>query len=65
MPELSKEIVTDGFQKQNLEVITDKNELSTWLAKQPYQCANLLFMSSGNYDGLDINNFAQNLTPSV
>ncbi len=62
MPELPKEAVVDGFAKENLEVITDKIELFNWLTHQQYQNANVVFMSSGNYDGLDINNFAQKIT---
>jgi UDP-N-acetylmuramate: L-alanyl-gamma-D-glutamyl-meso-diaminopimelate ligase len=56
MPELKKEKVKDGFAKNNLAVITNKEELTEWLQKHDYKNANLLLMSSGNYDGLDIAN---------
>ncbi|MDB5246435.1 MAG: UDP-N-acetylmuramate--L-alanine ligase [Segetibacter sp.] len=62
MPELPKQSVQNGFEKKGLEVITDKNELLDWLKKQNYENANLVLMSSGNYDGLDINSFAQTVT---
>ena len=62
MPELPKEIVSDGFAKDGLKVITDKNELESWLDNQQYQNTTLVFMSSGNYDGLDINTFAKKIT---
>lgn len=54
MPPLPKEAVTKGFNKENLVVITDKNELEEWLHKHTYDNTNLLLMSSGNYDGLDV-----------
>lgn len=62
MPELPKQAVIDGFAKGNLEVMTDKNELVTWLSDKQYKNANVVFMSSGNYDDLDINNFAKKIT---
>lgn len=62
MPELPKQAVADGFAKENLAVLTDKNELFSWLNSQQFQHAALVFMSSGNYDGLDIKNFAENIT---
>jgi UDP-N-acetylmuramate: L-alanyl-gamma-D-glutamyl-meso-diaminopimelate ligase len=61
MPSLPKKLVVGGFSKENLEVITDKNELLDWLQKQQYYNVNVLFMSSGNYDGLDLNSFAGNI----
>jgi UDP-N-acetylmuramate: L-alanyl-gamma-D-glutamyl-meso-diaminopimelate ligase len=62
MPDLPKEVVERGFKKEGLFVITDKNELLVWLSKQQYKNASLVLMSSGNYDGLDINSFAQKIT---
>jgi len=61
MPELSKEVVFDGFAKENLEVITAKNELENWLSNQQYQNSSVVFMSSGNYDSIDINSFAKKI----
>jgi UDP-N-acetylmuramate: L-alanyl-gamma-D-glutamyl-meso-diaminopimelate ligase len=58
MPELPKDAVEKGFDKNGLEVITNKEELERWLHAQDYKNANLLMMSSGNYDGLDIAKFA-------
>lgn len=62
MPELPKEAVLQGFGKQNLQVITDKNELDKWLSSLSYNNANLVLMSSGNYAGLDVNAFATKIT---
>ncbi len=64
MPDLPKEAVLQGFCKQNLQVINDKNEFEKWLSSQSYHNANLVLMSSGNYDGLDVNAFAKKITAS-
>jgi UDP-N-acetylmuramate: L-alanyl-gamma-D-glutamyl-meso-diaminopimelate ligase len=45
-----------------LEVIHKKEDLADWLMKQSYKNANLLLMSSGNYDGLDIQALTTQIT---
>ena len=62
MPALPKEKVEEGFQKKGLAVINEKEELEKWLPQQSYENANLLLMSSGNYDGADIITFAKSIT---
>lgn len=62
MPDLPKDVVEKGFQKKGLKVITDKNELNEWLLQLNYDNASVVFMSSGNYDGLDVNAFAEKIT---
>lgn len=62
MPPLPKEKVLEGFGKKDLTVINQKEELVQWLQSQSYQNANLLLMSSGNYDGLDMLTFAKKVT---
>lgn len=62
MPELPKQVVLEGFAKENLEVITDKEDLLNWLDNNQYKIASVVFMSSGNYEGLDINSFAKKIT---
>jgi UDP-N-acetylmuramate: L-alanyl-gamma-D-glutamyl-meso-diaminopimelate ligase len=62
MPDLQKEVVQKGFAKEGLAVITDKHELESWLKNQAYTNANLVLMSSGNYDGLDVIAFAKDIT---
>ncbi len=54
LPLLSEEKVVAGFGKPGLAVIQEKEELLNWLMKQSYKNVNLLLMSSGNYDGLDL-----------
>jgi len=64
MPPLPKEKVAAGFDKKGLVVLNKKEELVQWLQSQSYQNANLLLMSSGNYDGIDMLTFARNVTES-
>jgi len=62
LPPLPEEKVLSGFGKKGLEVIHKKEELAEWLMKQSYKNANLLLMSSGNYDGLDIQALTNQIT---
>lgn len=59
MPELPAQKVVEGFGKPGLIVMNEKSELEKWLLAIPNQDANILFMSSGNYDGLNINSLAK------
>ncbi|MBP7345273.1 MAG: hypothetical protein RL135_1245 [Bacteroidota bacterium] len=59
MPELPVQKVMEGFDKPGLIVMNDKYELEKWLLTIPNHDANILFMSSGNYDGLNINSLAK------
>ncbi|HEX3935337.1 MAG TPA: Mur ligase family protein [Puia sp.] len=54
LPSLSEEKVKAGFGKPGMAVIQEKQELENWLMKQSYKNANLLLMSSGNFDGFVI-----------
>ncbi len=64
MPDLPAEKVFEGFNKKGLIVINDSKKLSEWLAQQDFSNSNILLMSSGNYDGLDIFSFANLITGS-
>jgi UDP-N-acetylmuramate: L-alanyl-gamma-D-glutamyl-meso-diaminopimelate ligase len=54
MPMLEPQSVIAGFNKSNLEVITVKEQLEKKLKSIDTHNTNFLFMSSGNYDGIDI-----------
>ena len=54
MKPLNPESVKNGFQKQNLSVITERKKLEEKLGSEKLSNTNFLFMSSGNYDGMDI-----------
>ena len=62
LPPLPEEKILSGFGKKGLVVIHKKEELAEWLMKQSYKNANLLLMSSGNYDGLDIQALINQIT---
>ncbi len=62
MPNLTKESIITGFAKEGLLVFNTKEELWQWLQHQNYANVDLLLMSSGNYDGLDIFAFAKKIT---
>ncbi len=62
MPALPAEKVIAGFAKENLYLMNSKEELWQWLSRRNFFQANLLLMSSGNYDGLDMLTFAKNIT---
>jgi UDP-N-acetylmuramate: L-alanyl-gamma-D-glutamyl-meso-diaminopimelate ligase len=62
LPPLPEEKIHSGFGKQGLAVIHKKEELAEWLMKQSYKNVNLLLMSSGNYDGLDIQALIDQIT---
>ena len=54
MPTLSPAMVTEGFSKDGLQVFNIKQDLEKWLLRQDYNNTNLLMMSSGNFEGLDV-----------
>lgn len=54
MPHLPPEKVKLGFLKDDLLVINKKEILEHFLLEEDYSNTNLLLMSSGDYDGLDI-----------
>jgi UDP-N-acetylmuramate: L-alanyl-gamma-D-glutamyl-meso-diaminopimelate ligase len=62
MPDLPAEKVMEGFGKEGLLVMNDKEELRNWLQKQSFERSNLVLMSSGDYDGLDMLTFAKQIT---
>jgi len=58
---ISKEMVAAGFNQKDLLVFTNSNELRTYLSNQNWNNKNLLLMSSGNFDGIDYNELAEEL----
>jgi UDP-N-acetylmuramate: L-alanyl-gamma-D-glutamyl-meso-diaminopimelate ligase len=62
MPPLSKETIKEGFNKPGLIVINNKADLQNFIEQQDFENSTVLFMSSGNYDGFDIAEFAKKIT---
>jgi UDP-N-acetylmuramate: L-alanyl-gamma-D-glutamyl-meso-diaminopimelate ligase len=65
MPQLPKEVVEKGFGKKGLHVFNKKEELEQWLTSNQYNNSVVVFMSSGNYEGLDTQAFATSLVTTV
>lgn len=61
MPPLPGEAVLQGFNKEGLLIINDKAELHKLMREFQYAQTNLLLMSSGNYDGMDLIHLAQEI----
>ena len=51
---MNEEILQEGFQRKNLRLYTDISELKTELESQKYLQTNLLLMSSGNFDDMEL-----------
>jgi UDP-N-acetylmuramate: L-alanyl-gamma-D-glutamyl-meso-diaminopimelate ligase len=64
LPPLSAEKVMAGFDRADLEVFNQPNQLLQWLSQQDYQNTIVLLMSSGNFDGADMLTFAKTITAS-
>jgi UDP-N-acetylmuramate: L-alanyl-gamma-D-glutamyl-meso-diaminopimelate ligase len=62
MPELSAESIKKGFAKENLEVFNERKDLEEWLQNRDFENTIVVFMSSGNYDGIETENFAKRIT---
>lgn len=54
MPDLENEFIQKAFDHANLKVISDKNELESYLRGKNIDFSNLLLMTSGNFDKLPI-----------
>lgn len=64
MPDLPADKVKEGFGNDELIVLNNTTDLLNWLRKINSANANILFMSSGNYDGLNINSLAEEIIPT-
>ena len=53
--------VKKAFGTENVSVYTDSSEITTYLRTVEWADTNLLLMSSGNFHGVDLNSFAQEL----
>jgi len=64
LPDLPAEEVRRGFANEHMQVINERSALEAWLEAASFDDAVLLFMSSGNYDGLDLPALAARITAS-
>ena len=61
LPNLDPELVKTSFANDNVRVFTDSKQMVEELRKMKWQDANLLMMSSGNFDGIDFHQLADEL----
>jgi len=61
LPNLTAEDVKTAFSDNRLEIYNDPGEMQDDLLRMDYHNKNLLLMSSGNFDGLDLEDLARRL----
>ncbi|RAJ05112.1 UDP-N-acetylmuramate: L-alanyl-gamma-D-glutamyl-meso-diaminopimelate ligase [Chitinophaga skermanii] len=61
LPELSADLIVEGFAKPGLIVMNDRATLENFLDAQQYDNTNLLMMSSGTYDGMEFSSLKKYL----
>ncbi|SFE03862.1 UDP-N-acetylmuramate: L-alanyl-gamma-D-glutamyl-meso-diaminopimelate ligase [Chitinophaga sp. CF118] len=61
MPNLEPELVAQGFGRSDLQIFNKRDHLLAFLDAQNYGNTNLLLMSSGDYEGLDVNSLKKYL----
>ncbi len=58
LPPITVDDVKAGFQRKNLTVFTDRNEMIRFLKRLDKSNTNILMMSSGNFSGIDMQKLA-------
>ena len=61
LPSISEEEIRSAFKNKQIHYITNSQELKNILKNQQWENHNLLMMSSGNFGGININEFAKEL----
>ncbi len=61
---ISVEMVKEAFKRPDLKVFTDSDQLMDEIKSFDYSDKNLLLMSSGNFDGVNLNEFAKTICGS-
>ncbi len=61
LAEITAEDIRQGFDQQNLNVFSNSEELQEFLLDQPKSNTVILLMSSGNYNGMNLQEFARQL----
>jgi UDP-N-acetylmuramate: L-alanyl-gamma-D-glutamyl-meso-diaminopimelate ligase len=65
LPLLNPGLVKGGFAEEKLQVFNKREDLETFLNNHSYENSTVLLMSSGNYDGLDLDAFSRKATSAV
>lgn len=58
---ISKEFIVEAFADKKVNVFTDSSGLRDFLTNQKWELSNLLMMSSGNFDGLNLEKLAEEI----
>lgn len=58
---ITAEMVKENFGSDNVQVFTDSQAIQDALKSENWDHTNLLLMSSGNFDGIDLDQFAKDL----
>lgn len=61
LPPLTQEMIFDAFENQNIEIFNDSQELTHRILSLTDKDSVFLFMSSGNFSGVDLNNLANKI----
>ena len=62
LPDLEPAQIIDGFSNKNLEVFNSSTELIHRIEQEDWKNKNLLMMSSGDFDGVDLISLAKRVT---
>jgi UDP-N-acetylmuramate: L-alanyl-gamma-D-glutamyl-meso-diaminopimelate ligase len=63
LPPLTVEQVKQAFNRKDLQIFTDSSALKNYLLAMDWTNKNLLMMSSGNFDGLDLAELSREIIP--
>ena len=61
MPDLEAQQIMQGFERNDLHVFNKRAQLEQFLNAQDYSNTSLLMMSSGDYEGMDVNSLKKYL----
>jgi UDP-N-acetylmuramate: L-alanyl-gamma-D-glutamyl-meso-diaminopimelate ligase len=61
LPPITPQEVIDGFGRDDLKVFTEADKLQEFLLSQNWAGSNLLMMSSGSFDGMDLHALARQI----
>ena len=62
---IDKNIVAESFDKQGIEVFNDKNNFKNKILFMELDNTVLLFLSSGNFDGIDLQELTNKLLDKI
>jgi UDP-N-acetylmuramate: L-alanyl-gamma-D-glutamyl-meso-diaminopimelate ligase len=65
LPDITAEQVKGAFASDNVEVFTDSSQLTEKLLSMKWNQANLLMMTSGNFDGVNMEDIAERIVSTV